>query len=211
MHLRSRNFLLILASAGAAAPPTWGQSGAPSVALFDGGAQSAIASCQTGTIDERYRCLSVALSKLLTPAPEVSDPADKSSACAAMDDADVILREMADLHKDVEAYKSEWERRSTTYTTIASKYFASFDAQKTVTLTGTVKELLLWVSPALIVLTLKSGEGEADQEWAIETNGLDGVVRERPATFAPGMVLTLTIHPLRNGTNSWPTLDRRPA
>ena len=118
-----------------------------------------------------------------------------------MDDADIILREMADLHKDVDAYKSEWEKRSTTYTTIASKYFARFDAQKTVTLTGTVKELQLGASPALIVLTLKNGEGEADQQWAIETNGLDGVVRERPTTFTPGMPLTLTIHPLRDGTN----------
>jgi hypothetical protein len=51
------------------------------------------------------------------------------------------------------------------------------------------------------VLTLVNGEGEADQQWAIETNGLDGVVRERPTTFTPGMPLTLTIHPLRDGTN----------
>jgi hypothetical protein len=50
------------------------------------------------------------------------------------------------------------------------------------------------------VLTLGNGEGEADQQWAIETNRLDGVVRERPTTFTPGMPLTLTIHPLRDGT-----------
>jgi putative ABC transport system substrate-binding protein len=47
-------------------------------------------------------------------------------------------------------------------------------------------------------------EGEAQPAtWAIEMGGPGGLARQgwRPKTLTPGMPVTLTIHPLRDGTN----------
>jgi hypothetical protein len=79
--------------------------------------------------------------------------------------------------------------------------FARFDSEREVTLQGTVKEFQ-WTSPhAWIVLAVdKKGRVE---EWAIEMNGSSGLAREgwQPRTLTPGMAVTATIHPLRDGTN----------
>jgi Family of unknown function (DUF6152) len=46
------------------------------------------------------------------------------------------------------------------------------------------------------------GKGRPE-EWAIEMNGSSGLAREgwRPRTLTPGMAVTATVHPLRDGTN----------
>ena len=79
--------------------------------------------------------------------------------------------------------------------------FARFDPDREVTLEGTVKEFQ-WTSPhAWIMLTVdRKGRPE---EWAIEMNGPAGLVREgwQPRTLTPGMAVTTTVHPLRDGTN----------
>jgi hypothetical protein len=79
--------------------------------------------------------------------------------------------------------------------------FAMFDGDRQVTLQGTVKEFQ-WTSPhAWIMLTVeRAGRPE---EWAIEMNGPSGLVRQgwKPKTLTPGMPVTTTIHPLRDGTN----------
>ena len=86
---------------------------------------------------------------------------------------------------------------------LAHHPFAMFDAEKTVNLEGQVKEFQ-WTNPhAWIMLNVaKEGGGEA-QQWAIEMNGPNGLARQgwRPKTLTPGMPITLTIHPLRDGTN----------
>jgi hypothetical protein len=80
--------------------------------------------------------------------------------------------------------------------------FAMFDAEKTTTIAGTVKEFQ-WTNPhAWIILNVDGNGGQAAQ-WAIEMNGPGGLARQgwRPKTLTAGMPVALTIHPLRDGTN----------
>jgi hypothetical protein len=78
--------------------------------------------------------------------------------------------------------------------------FAMFDAEKIVTLEGTVKEFQ-WTNPhAWILLMVNDAQGQAKQ-WAIEMNGPTGLVRQGwlPKTLTPGMNVKAVIHPLRDG------------
>jgi len=80
--------------------------------------------------------------------------------------------------------------------------FAMFDSDRTMTLQGTVKEFQ-WTNPhAWIILQVSRNNGELTQ-WAIELNGPAGLARQgwRPKTLTPGMPITTTIHPLRDGTH----------
>ena len=80
--------------------------------------------------------------------------------------------------------------------------FAMFDASKTVTLEGLVKEFQ-WTNPhAWIMLNVANQQGQAEQ-WAIELNGPSGLARDgwKPKTLTPGMNVSVTIHPLRDGAN----------
>jgi hypothetical protein len=80
--------------------------------------------------------------------------------------------------------------------------FAMFDATKTTKLEGAVKEFQ-WTNPhAWIMLTVANPEGAA-QDWAIELNGPGALVRAgwKPKILTPGMPVSVTIHPLRDGTN----------
>jgi hypothetical protein len=80
--------------------------------------------------------------------------------------------------------------------------FAMFDAEKTVTLEGSVKEFQ-WTNPhAWIMLNVGNPQGQADV-WAIELNGPSALVRDgwKPKTLTPGMSVSVSIHPLRDGTN----------
>ena len=83
--------------------------------------------------------------------------------------------------------------------------FAMFDAEKSMTLEGTVKEFQ-WTNPhAWIMLTVAGSQGE----WAIEMNGPAGLARQgwKPKTLTPGMPVAVTIHPLRDGTNGGQFMD----
>jgi len=85
---------------------------------------------------------------------------------------------------------------------VAHHSFAMFDAAKTVILEGSVKEFQ-WTNPhAWIMLNVANQQGQAEQ-WAIELNGPSGLARDgwKPKTLAPGMNVSVTIHPLRDGTN----------
>jgi len=78
--------------------------------------------------------------------------------------------------------------------------FAMFDAGKTVTLEGTVKEFQ-WTNPhSWIYLTVIDKEGNSVQ-WAVELGAPSGLVRQGwlPKTLTPGMDIKLIIHPLRSG------------
>jgi hypothetical protein len=81
--------------------------------------------------------------------------------------------------------------------------FAMFDSERTKTLVGTVKEFQ-WTNPhAWIILQVPAPHGEQAQ-WAVEMNGAHGLVRQgwRPKTLSPGMPIRVTIHPIKDGTNS---------
>src|SRR5260221_9391171 len=85
---------------------------------------------------------------------------------------------------------------------VAHHSFAMFDASKTVTLEGSVKEFQ-WTNPhAWILLNVANPQGQADV-WAIELNGPSGLARDgwKPKTLTPGMNVSVTIHPLHDGTN----------
>jgi hypothetical protein len=87
------------------------------------------------------------------------------------------------------------------FSALAHHSFAMFDADRQITLHGIVKEFQ-WTSPhAWVILTVD--EKGRSQRWAIQMNGPSGLVREgwQPKTLIPGMPVTMTIRPLRDGTN----------
>jgi hypothetical protein len=85
---------------------------------------------------------------------------------------------------------------------VAHHSFAMFDAEKTKTLEGTVKEFQ-WTNPhSWILLTIDNAQGQPEQ-WAIEMGGPGALARQGwvPKTLTPGMKVKTTIHPLRDGNN----------
>jgi len=85
--------------------------------------------------------------------------------------------------------------------------FARFDAQRQVTVQGTVKDFQ-WTNPHAWIMLVVERRGRSEQ-WAIELAGASGLVRQgwKPKTITPGMVVTTTIHPLRDGTNGGQFLE----
>jgi hypothetical protein len=80
--------------------------------------------------------------------------------------------------------------------------FAMFDAEKALTLEGTVKEFQ-WTNPhSWIVLMVSNTQGQPEQ-WAIELGAPAGLARQGwiPKTLTPGMKVKTVVHPLRDGTN----------
>ena len=83
---------------------------------------------------------------------------------------------------------------------IAHHSFAMFDASKTLTLEGTIKEFQ-WTNPhSWIHLTVNDSEGKPVL-WSIELGAPTGLARQGwvPKTLTPGMNVKLLIHPLRDG------------
>jgi hypothetical protein len=80
--------------------------------------------------------------------------------------------------------------------------FAMFDAEKKVTLQGTVKEFQ-WTNPhSWILLNVPNAQG-VNEQWAIELGAPGGLARQGwvPKTLTPGMKVTAVIHPLKDGTH----------
>jgi Family of unknown function (DUF6152) len=80
--------------------------------------------------------------------------------------------------------------------------FAMFDAERTTALAGTVKEFQ-WTNPHAWIILQVAGRNGQQAEWAIQLNGPADLVRQgwRPKILTSGMSVTITIHPLRDGTN----------
>ena len=77
---------------------------------------------------------------------------------------------------------------------------AMFDASKTVTVEGTIKQFL-WTNPhSWIYLTVADANGQT-AEWPIELGGPGGLLRQgwTAKTLTPGMKVKATVHPLREG------------
>jgi hypothetical protein len=80
--------------------------------------------------------------------------------------------------------------------------FAMFDADKKVTIEGTVKEFQ-WTNPhSWILMTVANAQGTPEQ-WAIEMGAPGGLARQGwvPKTLMPGMKISAVIHPLKDGTH----------
>jgi len=85
---------------------------------------------------------------------------------------------------------------------LAHHSHAMFDYERAVELAGTVKEFK-WTNPhSWMHLIAVNAHGQS-VEYAIEMGAPAGLVHQgwRPNTIAPGDKVTVSIHPLRDGTN----------
>jgi hypothetical protein len=83
---------------------------------------------------------------------------------------------------------------------LAHHSFAMFDANKTVTITGTIKTFE-WINPHAWIWVLVSDDKGAQELYGLETAGTGmlrrmGITRD---TFKAGSKVTMDIHPLRSG------------
>jgi uncharacterized protein DUF6152 len=85
---------------------------------------------------------------------------------------------------------------------LAHHSFAMFEAEKTVTLQGTVKEFE-WTNPHawLRIMVTDQASGK-DQQWALEMGAPQQQARVgwKPDSVKPGDKVTVTIHPLKDGS-----------
>ena len=80
--------------------------------------------------------------------------------------------------------------------------FAMFDAEKTITLNGTVKEFE-WTNPHMwLTVTVPQASGQPI-EYPLEMQGIAGAVKLgwKRDTARPGDKITVNIHPLKDGTH----------
>lgn len=80
--------------------------------------------------------------------------------------------------------------------------YSMFDGQTTVTLEGTVAEFQ-WVNPHAWILMDVPGEDGEMVRWSLELPSPGGLARNgwRPRMLTPGMEITATAHPLKDGQN----------
>ena len=85
---------------------------------------------------------------------------------------------------------------------LAHHSFAMFDATKTLTMSGTVKEFE-WTNPHVWIQVEAAGANGAKEEWSIEGGGPNSLSRQgwRPSSFKFGMPVTLRVNPMRDGTH----------
>ncbi len=80
--------------------------------------------------------------------------------------------------------------------------FAMFDAEKTVTMTGTVKEFE-WTNPhSWLRITVEDKATGKPAQWALEMGspGQQARVGWKPDSVKPGDKVTVTMHPLKDGS-----------
>ena len=83
---------------------------------------------------------------------------------------------------------------------VAHHSFAMFDANKTMTVEGSVKEFH-WTNPhSWIFVMVPNAQGQLE-EWAIELGSPSGLVRQgwEPKTVTPGMKVKVLLRPLKDG------------
>jgi Family of unknown function (DUF6152) len=75
-----------------------------------------------------------------------------------------------------------------------------FDSDRTIEISGTIREFQ-WTNPHVwIQVTVENADGAAE-EWSIEGGGPNSLSRRgwRPTTFKPGDAVAFKVHPMRNG------------
>ena len=85
---------------------------------------------------------------------------------------------------------------------LAHHSFAMFDADKTVELSGTVKEFQ-WTNPHSWLQVVVVDETGREVEWSLEMGSPGALARNgwRPRTVVPGDEISLSIHPLKDGSS----------
>jgi hypothetical protein len=76
-----------------------------------------------------------------------------------------------------------------------------FDDNKTIELSGTVKEFQ-WKNPHIWIQVMVKGADGTTKEWSVEGGGPNSLSRNgwRPSTFKPGDSVTIRVHPMRDGS-----------
>jgi hypothetical protein len=84
---------------------------------------------------------------------------------------------------------------------VAHHSFAMFDATQTLTAHGTVKELQ-WGNPHTWLEVVVTNPDGTEKSLSLELNGISGLRRGgwKPGTLKPSDKITLTYHPMRDGT-----------
>jgi hypothetical protein len=84
---------------------------------------------------------------------------------------------------------------------LAHHSFAMFDADKTVTMTGVVKEFE-WTNPHVWLRVMVEDQAGMPRQWALEMGapGQQARVGWHPDSVKPGDKVTVTIHPLKDGS-----------
>lgn len=85
---------------------------------------------------------------------------------------------------------------------MAHHSFAMFDRDKTLTLTGIVKEFQ-WTNPHAWIYMMVSDEGGNPIEFGLEMQGTGQATKNgwRPDSVKPGDKVTVTMHPLKSGSH----------
>ena len=83
---------------------------------------------------------------------------------------------------------------------LAHHSMAMFDQSKNVTLSGTVKQFQ-WTNPHCYIQLLVKGDDGKETEWSLEMGAPMYLYAKgwRPTVLKPGMQISVTINPLRNG------------
>ncbi len=88
---------------------------------------------------------------------------------------------------------------------VAHHSAAMFDNQKTIEITGTIKEFQ-WTNPHvwIQVNVEKVGTSGAKEEWSVEGGSPNSLSRNgwRKGTFTPGAAVSIRINPMRDGTHA---------
>jgi hypothetical protein len=84
---------------------------------------------------------------------------------------------------------------------LAHHSFAMFDADKTLSTTATVKEFQ-WGSPHTWLELVVLSEDKTEKPLSLELTTISGLMRNgwKPGTLKPGDRVTVTYHPMRDGT-----------
>jgi len=78
---------------------------------------------------------------------------------------------------------------------------AEFDSDRTIELTGTIKEFQFKNPHTWIQIVVEDGKAQP-VEWSLEWGAPNQLGRQgyRPSTFPPGAKVTVRVHPMRNGS-----------
>jgi hypothetical protein len=84
---------------------------------------------------------------------------------------------------------------------LAHHSFAMFDAEKTITVTGVVKELE-WTNPHSWLRIMVEDQAGTARQWAFEMGGPQQSMRAgwKADSVKPGDKVTVIMHPLRDGS-----------
>jgi hypothetical protein len=86
---------------------------------------------------------------------------------------------------------------------LAHHSYAEFDTDKKLTLDGTVKQFE-WTNPhSWLLIMVPNAQGEEEQ-WAVELSSVSLLASRgwKPKTVMPGDKVSVTFHPMRNGSHA---------